>query len=181
MKITFWLSLALLLLTASLSRADKLKHEVDKNAPFAKLLRYSMKSSMVLLGDERERMDKAVLETLTAQLAAKGMKEDKEHPDFYVFYMISLGAGGAERSTYSVGQKVKWDRDIHTGVDGAVSTAVLQGTVLVEMMDASTEILAWRGIFTGTIRKMGQPEVQEENLRRVVEKIIKPFPPKTGK
>jgi len=51
----------------------------------------------------------------------------------------------------------------------------------VEIIDASTEKLAWRRIYTGIIRKMGQPEVQEQNLRKIVAKTLQSFPPKTGK
>jgi hypothetical protein len=64
---------------------------------------------------------------------------------------------------------------------GILNTTVVEGTLIIEVIDASTEKLAWRGIYTGIIREMGQPEVQEQNLRKIVAKTLQYFPPKTGK
>jgi hypothetical protein len=175
-KLVLTLILLQLLVTLPLW-ADKLKHEVDKNAPFSKFKTYAVKPGLVLLGDERERMDKATLETIKAQLNARGMIENNDHPDIFVDYMISLGADTAGRAAYAVGQKARYDFGVPSGLGGILNTTVLEGTLVIEVVDAASENLAWRASFTGIIRNPGKPDIQEKNLRGIVEKALKPYPP----
>jgi hypothetical protein len=50
------------------------------------------------------------------------------------------------------------------------------GTLVLDMYDAQTKRLVWRGVATKTVSK--KPEKNEKALEKAVEKMFKNFPPK---
>jgi hypothetical protein len=53
-----------------------------------------------------------------------------------------------------------------------------EGTLIVDIVDAKTNQLVWRGTATKTIDESASPEQREANLKEVVSRIFEKYPPK---
>jgi hypothetical protein len=125
------------------------------------------------------RIKNAVIE----QLRLKGMTESANNPDVYVVYHVgakdkvdiqSYGYGysgygrygGVYGGPYGVG-------------GGGISTYNYQeGTLIIDMYDATSKELVWRG--TGTDVLAENPTAQQitENINKAVAAILSQYPPK---
>jgi hypothetical protein len=54
---------------------------------------------------------------------------------------------------------------------------VLLGTLAVQMIDAKTRAVIWRGMVTKEIDLKAKPDKRDKNIRTAVEKIFKKYPP----
>jgi hypothetical protein len=52
-----------------------------------------------------------------------------------------------------------------------------EGTLILDIVDASTSSIIWRGIAMDRVDFLADPEKREERLENVVEKILAKFPP----
>ena len=62
---------------------------------------------------------------------------------------------------------------------GGATTTVetyTDGTIVVDLFDAKTKKLAWRGVATKEISN--KPEKVSEQIEKAIEKVFKNFPPK---
>ena len=57
---------------------------------------------------------------------------------------------------------------------------ILVGTLAIDMVDAKTKQMAWRGLGTKEIDTNAKPDKREENINKAVEKIFRNYPPKAG-
>jgi Domain of unknown function (DUF4136) len=59
------------------------------------------------------------------------------------------------------------------------STTAVQGSVLIEIVNASTRQLAWRPTLKGLVKNLGNPDKQEQRINEVIQKAFKEYPPKS--
>ena len=59
---------------------------------------------------------------------------------------------------------------------GSTSTIYI-GQLALDMYDAKSKSLAWRGAASKTIDTKAKPEKQQKNLTKAVTKLLKNFPP----
>jgi Domain of unknown function (DUF4136) len=169
-----------LLLTCSPALADKIKNEFDKQAPFGSFKTYAFKPGLNTAGVDKERMDKLLIGSLQRELEARGMKQATDKPDVYVTYVLGIGGVEASGSLYAPGLGARYDYGIPPGLSSVSSAVALEGTLLIEMVNASTNHLAWRAICSGLVKHLNDPEKQEKRINEVVRKAFRSYPPKTG-
>jgi len=178
--------LGLALLAAALpaiASAQKTTYDFDRTAPFDQFRTYSTK---VGTPTKNELIDKRISAAIEAQLAAKGLTRNDASPDVVVLFHVAFDEQ-KDISTFSSGPMYGgygygygWG-----GGWGATTTDVrvreiLVGTLAIDMVDAKTKQMAWRGLGTKEVDTKAKPDKRDENINKAVAKIFKNYPPKVG-
>jgi hypothetical protein len=91
--------------------------------------------------------------------------------------LVSYGITTRDRrtvDTYGYGTGSWWGVDV-TG--SPVSHAYTDGTLVLDVIDARTRQLVWRGTGSGTVDAAAPPEERLERAVRVARKLLSAFPP----
>lgn len=119
-----------------------------------------------------DRIKRAVDAQLTAkgwteqpngQIAVSAMGRTKNEQSYNTFY-DDMGGGWM------------WGPD--TGISTTNVENVPVGTLIVDLFDAKTKKLLWRGVATNTLS--GSPEKNEKKLQQETAKMFRKFPPKNA-
>jgi hypothetical protein len=181
MKITSLLSAALILLWTGVACADDVRYNFDKTANFSSYKTYKlvpMKNAQKL----DSLREKQLTDTIDAELAMKGLtKTDSDNADLYIGYQAGVDKD-KEFTTYTDwGYGPGWYGGGWYGAGGGVTTGetstIYVGQLVVDINDAKTHTLVWRGIVSKTIDVTAKPEKQQKNLTKAVAKLFKNFPP----
>jgi hypothetical protein len=109
-----------------------------------------------------------------AELQGRGMTADTENPDLLLVYhtgvdsKINVTDWGYTYPTRYGGWYGDRDVDVYQ---------YEEGTLIVDLIDAKTHQLVWRGTATKTLEDNPSPERMEQNLREVVGKMFASYPP----
>jgi len=130
----------------------------------------------------RERTNAAI----AAQLESRGMRRNDEHPDVYIVsrrsfemeysYYGPSGYGWGPYAAFGYGAPyygggwAGWN-----GWNGGVY-AELQGTLTVDMEDAKSGALLWRGIETKRVHQTSKPAKRDKRAFEEVSDVFKHFP-----
>ena len=60
----------------------------------------------------------------------------------------------------------------------ATTQKIVSGTLIVDLMDAQTRSLVWRGSAERDLDPSAKPEKRDKNINNAAEKIFKQYPPK---
>jgi hypothetical protein len=105
---------------------------------------------------------------IDAALQAKGLQEvqENQHPD-----LIVLTNGGLKQET-------SWNawgmRGIGGGMGGITPEQNTEGTMIIDLHDAKTQSLVWRGIAQDTLNKNGNKN--QQMVEKAVQKMFKQWP-----
>jgi hypothetical protein len=164
-------------------QAQKMKSAYDKEASFQKFKTFAFKPGMLLINENRDRFDALFVKAMREELQARNLTEKTEKPDLYVTYYAGytgLSGGGGD---YSIGAQInnkmyqQWEAP--PTMVGTVSTSHVEGTVMVEMADATSNKLVWQSRAHAALKNQGNPEKQAENIPGLMKKIFKSCPMKS--
>ena len=125
-----------------------------------------------------ELNDKRIVAAVDAQLAARGFTkvEAAGDPDVLVAYHAGFG-----RDLQVSGSASGWGG--YRAGPGRWGSArvdqVLTGTLVVDMVNAKTRTIVWRGVATKDVDTKASPEKREKNINKTAEKLFKNYPPRT--
>ena len=114
---------------------------------------------------------------IASQLQARGLKQVKENPDAYVtarrtFKTEQVLYGPSGWGPYGWGW-YGWG----WGYGGPWYTEdIIKGTLIIDLVDADTGALLWRGLREKTVHPHAKPEKRTEQVYEDVAKIFKKFP-----
>jgi uncharacterized protein DUF4136 len=114
---------------------------------------------------------------IAQQLASRGMREDNEHPDAIVtarrtFKTEQVMYGPSGWGPYGWGW-YGWG----WGYGGPwYSEDIIKGTLIIDLEDAQTGQLLWRGLKESTVHPHAKPEDRNEDVYEHVAKIFRKFP-----
>ncbi len=109
-------------------------------------------------------------------LRAKGFQQVESEPDFYVAWH---GAIEGRMSTQTINSHYGYGWGWYGGM-GVSNTYVNEwdeGTLLVDIVDAASNDLVWRGTATGTIEETRTPEEAQAELDLATRELLRDFPP----
>ena len=115
------------------------------------------------------RLKKAV----DTQLQAKGHSMASENPDFLIAVHF-----GVENKVRVSNAGYGYHYGGYYGSTGVRTYQYDEGTLVLDFVAPDSKTLIWRGSATGELRNLKTPERREEEINKVVEKILKNFPPK---
>jgi hypothetical protein len=179
----FWGTIGLLLLGTSISWAQDVRYNFDKDSDFSTFKTYKW----VEIKDAQkvdDILNKNIQSTVDAQLSAKGMtKTDAPSADLYIGYQAAVGQE-KQFTSYSSdwGYGGGWYRGGWYGgpsssmTTGQTST-IYTGQLVLDMYDSNNKDLVWRGVVSKTLDAKAKPEKQQKNLTKAVTKLLKNYPP----
>ena len=105
---------------------------------------------------------------INSALQAKGLRmvQENQNPD-----VIVTGSGGMrEQTSYSA-----WGmRGIGGGMGGITPEQSVEGTLIVDLYDAKTQSLIWRGIAQNTLNNNGNKN--QQMVEKAIQKMFKQWP-----
>jgi hypothetical protein len=157
-------------LSASISRAQNVNTDADPSAPFSTYKTYAWTTgtpSFESLGEQRIRA------AVDAQMSAKGFRLATDStPDVYIATHVlthrepqvianGFGPWGFGGGFGSI--------DVNT---------LIQGTLVVDMYDANTKKMVWRGVATDTVSD--KPSKNTANINKALAKMFRRYPPSSN-
>jgi hypothetical protein len=164
-------------------------YDVRRHANFSNIRTYAFKETPPMSPYEektttydspiqKERTQSAI----AAQLDARGLKRDDENPDVYFvthrtffteytyfgpYYGWGPYVGTAYGPPSAYSGWVGWDGSVY---------ADLRGTLTIDMEDAKTGALLWRGIETKHVHQTSKPQSRDKHVYDEVKDAFKHFP-----
>jgi hypothetical protein len=158
-----------LLLAASTAAAQEVRLDYDKDTDFStyKTFAWSPAQQPAPNAANHIRVTRAV----ETGLVGKGLAKSTEgKPDAYVMYH---GRVGEKVKVTGRSEGGYWEpTNLRTMVDVG---KVKEGTLVLEIYDAGTRDVVWRGIATGVGVR---PDRMEESIKAAVDKLLEGYPPK---
>ena len=180
-------ALAVLTLLSSISVAQDVRYNFDKNADFSKFKTYKW----VPIKDAAkvsDLVDKQIKDAIDAELATKGLsKVEGDDANLYLGYQPAVGEE-KQFNSYSTGWGYGpgWGGGWYGGGMGSTTTTgststIYKGQLDLDMYDSAGHDLVWRGVASKTIDEKAKPEKQQKNLAKAVKKLLKNYPPPVKK
>jgi len=164
------------LATLGAAFAQHVKTDFDHQANFSQYKTYSWQT----IKDPDPLWDARIKNAVDAQLTAKGWTQVASGGDVAI---VAIGATHTERTlqTFYNGFGGGWGWRGFGGFGDATTTEqdYKEGTLLIDMYDAKTKQLIWRGSAEDTLSN--QASKNEKNLNKGVAKMFKKFPPEPSK
>jgi hypothetical protein len=121
---------------------------------------------------EVERVEAA----LTHALEARGLKRVADGGDLSVFTHFQTGKE-TRYDTTGYGYGVGYHGWYGGGMSSTTVTEIPTGTFVVDLVDAKTTTMVWRGIANDSISTSATPEERQEKADRVFQTLFAEFPP----
>jgi hypothetical protein len=132
-----------------------------------------------MLAEGKDRVDDQMISAMRRELNSKGLTEVQEKPQSVRHLLRHAGRGiGWRRACMHPGQEARYDWGIPQGWSGVTSDTVLTGSLLIEVVNASSRQLLWRARIEGAVKNLNKPEKQGPRINEFVQKAFKDFPPK---
>lgn len=115
-----------------------------------------------------------ILNAIDKHLTARGYKRSQENPDFLVIYR------GGIKDTMTMTQTTDAYKDFpYTEFDWSYTYSYewRQGYLEIDVFDAASQQLAWRGSVEAEVKPTQDPEKKNERITKAVDAILGKFPP----
>lgn len=171
MRIKTFLSAAALVLMSTMAFAQTITYDFDRSADFARFKRVAWVRGNEL-GDELNH--RRVVAAVNTQLTNRGLivTESPIGADLLVAYHAAF-----DQSVVVTGFSTGWGPYRFAGASGtARAEKIVKGTLAVDVMDARTRTIVWRGMATKDVDLKADPAKRERNIMRAVERIFRDYP-----
>jgi hypothetical protein len=166
----------LFLIALGTAFAQQVKTDFDHQANFSQYKTYSWQE----IKPANSLWDTRIKNAVDAQLAAKGWTQVPSDGDVAI---VAIKTTQTQRSlqTFYDGFGGGWRWRGFGGMGEATTTEqdYKEGTLVVDMYDAKTQQLIWRGSAEDTLSN--KAEKNEKNLDKGVAKMFKKFPPESAR
>jgi hypothetical protein len=186
--------LLVLFCTPQPSCAQKITTDWLKGYTFAKLKRFAWKQNHLVTmrhPEDNKILDRKIMRVVTEELAAKGIVEDSANPDFCLFYHAGPGDEGLlAGATAPVGLEGVQPPglgapDMVAGPNVGFAPNVwysVQGKFSFYALDCKSNTVIWESTAT---KRWHDPQKARKNedkeIKTIVSKSLKDFPPKSKK
>jgi len=180
-----------LMASGACAPSPKIGYDYDRGVNFKAYQTYNwLSDEQEKTGDRRadnSALDLRIRMAVQTQLLSKGYRKlYDEKPDFYVAYHIGLKDMAPTVSTeyYSHGMagrpfSYSADTRTHGGEKPTAHEAYasLTGSLLIDIIDAASEKVVWRGTAAGEVDPGLSSAERDERTRTIVYKMLSHFPP----
>jgi hypothetical protein len=164
-------------------RAQQVNIDFDRDADFTK---YKTYAHQICHRVENPLVDKRIVKELESRIAMKGLIRAQAAADVNVTYHSSTSEEFVVDTNswgYGFGGGWYWGHGggyLGHGAGGPISSTTTvrkytRGTLVVDIWDARTKQLTWRGTATDTVSE--NPEKNENNLKKAMDKMFRKYPP----
>lgn len=172
MRTNTFFTMATVALLSTIMLAQSITFDFDRAANFSHFKTYAWTRGNPV-GDDLNHQ--RIVRAIDAQLAAKGMVrvEAAGKPDVLVAYHASF-----DRDLQINATSLGWGP-----IAGRNGTArveeVTVGTLAVDVVDATTRNIVWRGMASKDLDPNAKPEKRDKNINNAAAKLFKNYPPKS--
>jgi hypothetical protein len=174
-------ALLAIVLAPAVLLAQKVSYDYDKGATFASYKTYAHKDGTKV---GQPLVDDRIVQAIDTHLATKGLTKAASNPDVFVIYHMAFDQE-KDISTYSSGYGggygpygYGWGGGFNSSMSNTQVRNILIGTMVIDIADAKTNKMAWRGMATKEVSQQTKPEKRDKNIDNAVKKIFKNYPPK---
>lgn len=153
--------------------------DFDREANFASYKTYAFtKEAQELPVNDINR--RRLIDAVSNELAAKGFTKS-DQADVWIDLVVATQQKQSATATSSPGY---YGAGYRYGWGGGFSTTTInvenyvEGTIFVDMIDASKKQLVWQGRAVGTLNPDASPEKREANINSAIKQIFAKYPPK---
>lgn len=163
-----------LMLAPMVLLAQKTSFDYDKKADFTAFKTYALQDG-TKVGDPL--IDNRIVAAIESELAAKGLQPAATAPDIKIAYHIAFDKT-KDITAYSsgMGRGYRWGGG--WGTTDVRVNEILVGTLVIDVANARTNEMVWRGIGTKEVDVHAKADKRDKNIAGAVKKILKDFPPK---
>jgi hypothetical protein len=163
---------AALVLWGNLASAQTVTYDVDRSADFSKMRTYTWVQGVTPLD---ELNHKRIVNAVNLQLSRKGLTPtpSRDEADVLVAYHVAF-----DRDVQINGFASGWGGYRFGAMRSGVARAedILVGTLVVDVVDAKTGTIVWRGVARKDVDPKASPEKREKNIQRAAEKLFRNYP-----
>jgi hypothetical protein len=159
---------------ARVSAQSSVTYDFDRSANFAGFKTYAWVAGTEV-GDRL--IHERIVGAVDAQLAQRGLSKapSADTADVLVAYHASFDKN-LRINGFSSGWGGYRFGGMRTGT--ATTEEILVGTLVIDLVQANTKTIVWRGTATGEVNTKANPEKRDKNINRAAEKIFKNYPSK---
>jgi hypothetical protein len=171
MRIAMLATITGLALLGTIVCAQSVTYDFDRSANFTTFKTYTWVRG-TNLNDQLNHQ--RIMRAVDAQLTARGFSkvDAAGNPDVLVAYHASFDTDLQINASGWGGYRFAGARSGTARVE-----EIVVGTLAVDMMDAQTKNIVWRGMATKELDAKASPEKKEKNINKAAEKIFKNYPP----
>ena len=184
--------MAVLWMASACAPSPKIGYDFDRSTDFSAYHTYAwLSGNQEKTGDRRadsSTVDMRIRIAVGTQLRLKGYQPLPEgKPDFYVAYHVGLKDSAPSITTqyYSdgmAGHAFSHSADTRSAGGSAPVTnetpSYLTGSLLIDVIDAASRKLVWRGTAAGEVDPGLTSQQRDERTKAIVHDILSHFPPK---
>jgi hypothetical protein len=172
--------LFIIMIAAAACSSIKVSSDFDKAANFASYKTYSYTDEALTLPIS-ELNKKRLIDAIDAELATKGFTKKDGNPD--VLINLNIKAEKKQTATATTSGGYGYGYGYRYGGWGGGTTTInydtyTDGTLFVDMIDASKKALVWQGWGTKTVDPDASQEKRDKNIAYAVKQIFMNYPPK---
>ena len=176
MRIATLATMAGLALLGTIVTAQSVTYDFDRSADFTRFKTYTWVRG-TNLNDELNHQ--RIMRAVDAQLSARGFSqvEAAGNPDVLVAYHASF-----DKNLRINGFSSGWGGYRFAGNRSGTATVgeILIGTLAVDIVDAKSKTIVWRGMATKEVDVNAKADKRDKNINRAAEKLFKNYPPKAN-
>lgn len=163
------------LVLAAACSSTSTSYDYDEGTDFSRYRSFDLLSTPESSAEVSELVYKRVEEAVRRELEAKGLVPADDAPDLHV--ALQLGSRsrvqvtdmGYRYGAYEYGYYGPRDINVYE---------YDEGMLIVDLIDAGSDALVWRGRATRALPSNPSPEKSRELVNEVVAKLLAPYPPK---
>ena len=151
-------------------------HDFDPAANFTTLRTYVWATAPENSRGVNTMIERRVVAAVDQTLATKGYQPATGEPDFAVNFTLTTSEQ-TDYNTYYTG--MGYGGGWYGGGMGSSSTRAYtytNGTLIVDIFDAKSKNLIWRGTAAGTVNEDASPEQREMRIKEAIAGILGQFP-----
>jgi hypothetical protein len=148
----------------------------DRTKDFSKYKTWTWKDDDSIKNDI---LAKRIQAGVTAELNKKGLSENNASPDLWVVAHARLDKQVVV-DYYNSGWGYGWYGGYYGGgmtMTTATAREIPVGTLIVDLVDAKSKSLAWRGIATDTLKPERSSDEKQKALGEALAEMFKDYPP----
>lgn len=168
-------------LLPALATAQSVTYDYRPTADFSRLKTYTFKE---IQKTDNPFVDERIAAAVAAQLAARGLTRDDANPDVYVVVRQTFETqprytvyGSPWGYGYGWGYPGFYGYDWNPWYTTVEVKDITTGTLTVDLQDADSNQLVWRGISAKRVHSMAKPSKVEKRINRRVSKMFEKYPP----
>lgn len=165
--------------------ASSVNVDYDRQADFSRLKTFALlEASQIKTGDPRldsPLVEQRIRKAIVAQLRARGFVPDERQPDFLVRYDIRVKQeieGDSSGITIGFGSFSSHSAiGLSYGFPGYEVESYDRAVLVIDMLDAASRRLLWRGSYGERLYDGLTPEKMDATINTTVNEILSHFPP----